>query len=292
MGILLHPFVSIPLSITIDFITDCLKKCYNFLCKDKCKTEKKCGYVSTMPLYLALVCACQYYLISTWDFIQRERLENSNLTMRGAFDNYLDFDQCCAIKPCRLSDTVPEDIGKLVSDVFSRISTLVDKSSDMLNANSYLRYILIAVIILLIFYVIIENCTSKPIPISTFIIGPSTSNHEGQESEQQFEMSTFVQTTQQKSDDDDASHEQESFIQKDPRTRPSKNKTKKKLLIIQIVCCFLTIVYILAVYSSTYSFKNAFTNKLLECDNGLYDSNPGKPINCQRKFLHLILIIQ
>ena len=74
-------------------------------------------------------------------------------------------------------------------------------------------------------------------------------------------------------------------------SKEENEKSKKKLLIFQIVCCFLTILYIVGVILSEYSLKSAFVGKLLECDDGFYeDSNPGKSnINegkfCKRKFL-------
>ena len=71
MSISLHPFVLVPVSVALDFITDCIKKC----CKNTFKTGERCTYVNTMPLYLAFVCACQYYLISRWDLIQRKELD-------------------------------------------------------------------------------------------------------------------------------------------------------------------------------------------------------------------------
>ena len=297
MSILLHPFVLVPLSIALDFITDCIKKC----CKNTFKTENRCSYVNTMPLYLAFVCACQYYLISRWDLIQRKELDNTNLTMRGAFDRYLSFDQCCRErtpeKQCRLSDTRPEDeqnMGYFVSAVFSWIS-----SSDIsnTNSNSNVCYFLIGAIILMIIYVVIENCTSNPIPISSFIIGPSKTNHQNsQETDKNYEMTKNVPIMQQKSHDDDKAsrNEQESLNEKylRPIPNPSKNeKSRKKLLIFQIVCCFLTILYIVGVILSKNSLNSAFVGKLLECEDGFYeDSNTGKSnINegkfCKSKFL-------
>ena len=326
MGILLHPFVSVPISVAIDFVTDYLKKCFNCLCKNKCKTEKKYSYVNTMPLYLAFVCACQYYLVSTWDVLQKKHEKETNLTMRVAFDDYLKFNQCCEERTLdRLcynkNKSHKSDFSNFVSEFFKGISTLVEQSSDMsntnsttlidqssdvsninsttlvdqssdtsnINSNSYVCYTLIGVIILMIIYVIIENCTSNPIPISSFIIGPPNTNHRSQEAEQQFEMTAIVPTMQQKSHDDDSSHEQE-----DPRPSPTKNKkSKKKLLIFKIVCCFLTILYIVGVILSTNSLDNAFVDKLLECGNGLYDTNPGKLNNrgkfCESKFLQWVM---
>ena len=299
MSILLHPFVLVPLSVALDFITDCIKKC----CKNTFKTRKRCNYVNTMPLYFAFVCACQYYLISRWDLIQKETLENTDLTMRGAFDLYLSFDQCCPEKQCRLSDTRPEEeqnMGYFVSVVFSRISSLMEQSSpDMsnTNSNSNVCYFLIGVIIQMITYVIIENCTNNPISISSFIIGPSKTNHESsQETKQKYEMTKNVPLMQQKSLDDDeaSSHEQETFDENYPRPspNPSKNKkSKKKLFIFQIVCCCLTSLYIVGIILSENSLKSAFVGKLLECDDGLYeDSNPGNSsINegkfCKSKFM-------
>ena len=305
MSISLHPFVLVPVSVALDFITDCIKKC----CKNTFKTGERCTYVNTMPLYLAFVCACQYYLIFRWDHIRRERLDNTNLTMRGAFDRYLSFDQCCSErtpeKQCILSDTRPEDeqnMGYFVSKVFSWISALMDQSSSDIsntNSNSYVCYFLIGVIILMITYVIIENCTNNPIPISSFIIGPSKKDHESiQETEQKYEMTENIPIIQQKSDNDDeaSSLEQEIVNEKYPRPSPNPSnneKSKKKLLIFQIVCCFLTILYIQGVILSNFedTLKSAFVGKLLECEDGLYEDSKPKNLSinegkfCKRKFL-------
>merc|ERR1712062_396371 len=87
-GILLHPIVSIPIGVTIDFIFSGFKKCWI-----KCQSENRFGFIYTMPLHLAVVCLSQIFLTLEWSTFHEEYVRPTNLTLRGSFDNYLSFNQ-------------------------------------------------------------------------------------------------------------------------------------------------------------------------------------------------------
>ena len=216
LGILLHPLISIPAAITIDFIISCL-----------------CGFVFSMPLYFALVCLCQYYLISKWDIFKRDILDVNSLAVRGSFDNFLDFNQCCNETSCVLRGKPDINIGKIITDFFNQI---FDDGTDSLTS---LQYVLITVAVVMILYFMIEYCIGKPTPMYLFILGPSRNKRE--------------------------------------------NNIKLLNLKIQLFCCILTVLPLLAMLQSPKLFEQAVVSKLIDCKDGKYDSNPDDPVHCVGK---------
>ena len=222
LGILLHPLISIPVGIAIDFIISCFEKCFNIDCK------KKCVLVFSMPLYFALVCLCQYYLISKWDTFKRDQLDVKSLAVRGSFDLFLDFNQCCAESTCVLSGKPDINIGKIITDFFNW------KSKDGTDSLTSLQYVLITVAVVMILYFMIEYCIGKATPMYRFILGPSRNKRE--------------------------------------------NSIKLLNLKIQLFCCILTVLALLAIFLSPKLFEKALVSKLIACENGKYDSNPDVPV--------------
>ena len=148
-GALLHPIVSIPIGVTIDFIFSWTTKCWN-----KCKSEKRFGFMYTMPLHLAVICLSQIFLTLEWSTFHEEYVLNTNFTLRGSFDNYLRFDQCCDQKqPCVISSSPGLDIGGFITNFVTQISKLVDETN-LSTTLPIVYYILIAATILMVLYIL------------------------------------------------------------------------------------------------------------------------------------------
>ena len=81
MGIMLHPMVIIPISITINFISPFIKKYYF---KNSCLTSR---WKFSMISYFAIICGCQVYLTLMWEKLNSEYLEGTILKLYT-------FDQC------------------------------------------------------------------------------------------------------------------------------------------------------------------------------------------------------
>ena len=88
MGIMLHPIVTIPISITVNFISHRIKKCFSK--KDCLSTRWK--YCFSTVSYFVIICIWQVYLTLMWENLNSEHLE-SNKTLTTAFAFYR-FDQC------------------------------------------------------------------------------------------------------------------------------------------------------------------------------------------------------
>ena len=248
-GILLHPIVSIPIGVTIDFIFSWFKKCWN-----KCQSEKRFAFVYTMPLHLAVVCLSQIFLTLEWSTFHEKYLLTTNLTLRASFDNYLSFDQCCNQKPCVTSGAPGLDIGEFISGFVTQISKLVNESN-FSTTLPIVYYILMAATILMVLYFMIECCMGKIIPMLEFIIGPALN------------------------DDEQAETEQSTSGNEIP-TNVNMNSRKKTILVSQIVCCICVILYVIALWLSPGLFNRALISKLVVCEDGLWDDNPDNPLHC------------
>ena len=255
-GVFLHPIVIIPIGITIDFVLSLLRNGWN-----NCKTDKKCSFAYTMPLHFALICFAQLFLTLEWANYHEEHVLNTNFTLKTSFNNYLDFDQCCNRRPCVTKGKPDLDIGVLVTDFVSLMSKLIDQTN--LDTSPHIL-VLVFTTILMIFYFMIEWCIGNPIPLIEFMIGPSTN-------EQVIENG-----------ENERCNEEE--------TMPPKTKNLKKFYYApQMVCCFLVILYTIALLMSPKLFNQTITFKLFTCENELWDSNPNEPLYCIGMFVVFLI---
>ena len=250
-GALLHPIVSIPIGVTIDFIFSGFKKCWI-----KCQSENRFGFIYTMPLHLAVVCLSQIFLTLEWSTFHEEYVSTTNITLRGSFDNYLSFNQCCNKKPCVISGTPDElDIGEFISGFVTQISNLVDERN-LSTTLPIVYYILMTATILMVLYFMIECCIGKLIPMFDFIIGPMLN------------------------DDDKHGKTEQTPSRNEISTNMNMTSQKKTILASQIVCCICVILYITALFLSPRLFNQALISKLVVCEDGLWDDNPDEPFHC------------
>ena len=255
-GVFLHPTVIIPIGIAIDFVLSLLRNGWN-----NYKTDKKYSFAYTMPLHFALICLAQIFLTFEWANYHEEHVLNTNFTLKTSFNNYLDFDQCCNQRPCVTKGKPDLDIGVLVTDFVSLISKFIDQT--YLDTSPHIL-VLVFTTILMVFYFMIECCIGNPIPLIEFIIGPSTN-------EQRIGNC-------------------ETEICNEEKMMPPKTKNLLKLYYApQIVCCFLVILYIIALLMSPKLFNQTLTFKLFTCENELWDSNPNEPLYCIGMFVVFLI---
>ena len=266
-SVLLHPIVSIPICVTIEFVLSWFKICWN-----KCQLKKWFGFFYTMPLHLAVICLCQIFLTLEWSTFHEEFLLTSNLTLRASFDNYFSFDQCCHQNhPCGISSGPGLDIGGFIANFVTEISKLVDETN-LSTTLPIVYYILIATTILLVIYFMIECCIGNLIPTVVFIIGPPLNNDKQQETEKSI----------MKNGESEAVMDVElSPISINSLTT---NNQKKTFIVSQIVCSIFVTICIIALLWSPGLFHQALTSKLVICHDGLWDSNPDESLNCVGMF--------
>ena len=192
-----------------------------------------------MPLYFALVCLCQYYLIIKWDIFKRDELDANHLAVRGSFDLFLDFNQCCKEATCVLPGKPAINIGKIITNFFNRVS------NDATDSSISLQYVLFTVAVVMIVYFMLEYCISNPTPMYTFILGPSRKKRE--------------------------------------------RNIKLFNLKTQLFCCILSLLAISAMFLTPKLFEKTLVSKLIDCENGKYDSNPDIPVpKCEGKISGLL----
>ena len=224
-----------------------------------------------MPLHLAVICLSQIFLTLEWSTFHEEYLLTSNKTLRGSFDNYLSFDQCCDQKqPCGISSDPGLDIGGFITDFVTEVSKLVDETN-FSTTLPVVYYILIAATILMVLYFMIECCMGKLIPTLEFIIGPPLNKDKDEEETEQSPSGN----------DETGTVTAEEIIS---TTKINMNSRKKTILVSQILCCLCVILYIIALSLSPRLFNQALTSKLVICHDGLWDNNSDESLNCVGKF--------
>ena len=251
-GVFLHPIVIIPIGIAIDFVLSLLRNDWK-----NCMTDKKYAFAYTLPLHFALICFAQLFLTLKWANYHEENVLNTNFTLKTSFNNYLDYDQCCNRRPCVTKGKPDLDIGVLVTDFVSLISKLIDQT--YLDTSPHIL-VLVFTTILMLFYFVTEWCIGNPIPLIEFIIGPSTSGQVIENGE-----------TERCNDEE---------------MMPTKTKNLRKFhYVLQIICCFLVILYTIALLMSPKLFNQTLTSKLFTCENEMWDSNPNEPLHCIGMFV-------
>ena len=77
MGIMLHPIVTIPISITVNFISHRIKKSSS---KNDC-LNSRWKYCFSMVSYFAMICVCQVYLTLMWEKLNSHYLKDNKSTL-------------------------------------------------------------------------------------------------------------------------------------------------------------------------------------------------------------------
>ena len=263
-GALLHPIISIPICVTIDFVVSWFKKLWS-----KCQTDNRFCFVYTMPLHLGLVCLSQIFLTLEWSTFHEEFLLTSNLTLRASFDNYLSFNQCCdEKKSCGISNDPGLDIGGFITDFVTWISVV-----DQTNLGTTLptvNYILIASTLIMVLYFMIEFCLGKLISTITFVIGPPLTNNQNEETEKSKAKDCETETVIVELLPTTSQHQYQGF----------RVHLLALFFLIQIVCFIFVILCIMVLLLSPEIFHKALTSKLVICHDGLWDDNPDVNLHC------------
>ena len=263
-GALLHPIISIPICVTIDFVVSWFKTLWS-----KCHIENRFCFVYTMPLHLAIICLSQIFLTFEWSNFHEEFLLTSNLTLRASFDNYLSFNQCCdQKKSCGTSDDPGLDIGGFITDFVTWISVV-----DQTNLGTTLptvNYILIASTLLMVLYFMIEFCLGKLISTITFVIGPPLTSGQNEETEKSKAKDCETETVIVELLPTTSQHQYQGF----------RVHLLALFFLIQIVCFIFVILCIIVLLLSPEIFHKALTSKLVICHDGLWDDNPDVNLHC------------
>ena len=155
MGIMLHPMVIIPISITINFISPFIKKYYF---KNSCLTSR---WKFSMISYFAIICGCQVYLTLMWEKLNSEYLEGTILKLYT-------FDQC----NCNQNETYSCTLSEGEAPELNTIENY------LLYYYYDLPYFLAGMISILVLWHFGEIYFDAAIPIYQFILGKEDHNLE------------------------------------------------------------------------------------------------------------------
>ena len=232
-----------------------------------------------MPLHFAMICLAQIFLSLEWNTYHQENVLNTNFTLRTSFDNYLDFNQCCDRKPCVTPGAPGLDIGVVITDFVTLISTLIDKIH--FDTTPHVL-VLVSATIVMVIYFMIECCIGNMMSMVEFISGPSIKIQETEQStsrndETETERDNAEETGQSTSRNDETETERDNAEETKP---PKKKRLKKSYIVIQIICFLFVILYIIALLMSPQLFNQTLTFKLFTCEDELWDSNPNEPLHC------------
>ena len=277
MGIMLHPIVTIPISITVNFISHRIKKCFSK--KDCLSTRWK--YCFSTVSYFVIICIWQVYLTLMWENLNSEHLE-SNKTLTTAFAFYR-FDQCTNCS----------------AQIEANFCTLSEGETIQFNIEEYLLqiplstlpYFLIGMTSILVLWHFGEIYFGVAIPIFQFILGSAESTHDIQKPEE-IELPPLQSHDEQENQTCETADVSDITLENQQQSHGSSTKIKKgKWFDRQTLCLILSILYIIAIGLSPLMFSRANFWNDRECKPGFYDdNNDDRILRCEGKNLHDILV--
>ena len=277
MGIMLHPIVTIPISITVNYISHLIKK--------NSSQSYMWKYCFSLVSYFAIICFCEVYLTLMWEKLNSKYFNDDKSFLTTAFA-FHSFDQCnCDGNFCIISDGETPQFN--IEDYLLQIPL------------STLPYFLIGTTSILVLWHFGEIYFGVAIPIFQFILGAdeASSTHDIKKSEE-IELPPLPPTTSSHVNSHDEKVNQtcktaddvsEINLENQQQAHNSSIKTKKgKCFNHQTLCLILSIFYILAIGLSPHIFfsRANFWNDR-ECKAGFYDANTDPRIlRCEGKHLH------
>ena len=272
MGVMLHPFIVIPLAV-------CAKKInkigYNFYIKKvkrKANTKQHFSSISII-LYLGFIALNQMYLYITWVNFREERInqncQNTTLTdaecansfkTANSFGSQL-FNQCDCQElgedACVNTDSTTDTF---LEDVFSSIP------------QDNIPHILIGYTILLIILHLIQNyipCLRLPpsIPMNEFILVElyqTEVEYESKVNDRNNSVDILVGSIYP-----GQIHTREKFSLK----RFKKHK-KRKLCTLGTISFVVALIFLISLYSSVYIVYPTLYEWKVSCNDGFYDTHP------------------
>ena len=310
MGIMMHPIITIPISIAVNFIIHQIKKCTSK--KDCVRSSWK--YCFSMVSYFALICGCQVYLTLMWEKLNNQYLQDNKSTLTTAFAFYT-FDQCHCVQSEAYSCTLSEGETPQFN---------IEDYLDVLGSLSTLPYFLIGRTSILVLWNFAEIYYGFAIPIFQFILGTTNiecildiKNSEELELPQLQSISSYEEThyedvnqicetsdaSEINSESQQESHSHDEGVnqicettdaseinlesQQESHGSPAKNKNEKWFH-YQTLCLILSILYIIAIGLAPLIFSEANFWNDKKCKSGLYDTNSDvRILKCEGKYLHI-----
>ena len=263
MGLMLNPFVTIPISISIKFLASCFQKCIPRSDWLKSLVDKVCF---SMTLYFVVVCASQIYLTGMWKHIS-EDLE------APAFD-YYKFNQCKCNLTDRYSCILSPDEEKQFNIEKSHFLKLIGPEN--------VPYVMIFMTsIIFLWWIVVESVRSQDIPMEEFLLGKSPNDQiEGE----QHEMVPIEANLTEQIEDNEGQQEQ-------PCSTPKKKG--KKWTYFRFFCLLISLLYILALALSPFTFRYVKGHSQGNCPNGTFDEHPDEDVvKCRGKYIQCKILDQ
>ena len=275
MAIMLHPIITIPISITVNFIGHLINKCSS---KKDCLSSRW-KYCFTMTSYFAVICACQVYLTFIWEKVNSKYLEE-NRALTTAFAFYT-FNQC----KCDQTETYSCTLSEGQTPQFNIEEYLLQISL------STLPYFLIGMTSILLLWHFGEIYLGIAIPISHFILGAEKSTPDIKRSDEiELPPLQSISTNEESHDElvtQDCETTDMSEINMENQQQscgpPSRN-AYGKWFNRQTLCLILSIIYFIAIGLCPLIFSNANFWNDRTCQPGFYDANSDpKILQCKGK---------
>ena len=318
MGILLHPFVAIPISVSFKWLDKVCNYIGNNVEEQKNEGKllklKKCFSVCTIMLYLALILITGYCLLFQWINFRETQIDDCPYNRardnceklfisRNTFYSRT-FNQCdCFEDKCIKTQSILGNIEKIIPE-----------------SNDVLHYILFGSIFLLIIFHFIECCYSPSvISMSKFFIGPTLnrgaieskdiSKVNFQETNEGIEMRKInkhslsecvnpnndVEFDTKKSPEVEQSatitNTESSVIEKrhsvDKKKSFSITCLKEKNRIVDLICITFSIILFAGLYTSCFTLLYPVSFKWAKvCNITEFDTHPDPDIiKCERKLV-------
>ena len=266
MGIMLHPIVTIPISIAVKFIL-----------------SPRWKYCFSTVSYFAMICGFQIYLTLMWEKLNSQYFED-NKSAKYAFA-YYKFNQCHCDQNEAYSCTLSEEEDPQFN---------IEDYLDVLGPLSTLPYFLMGMTSILALWNFGEIYFDVAIPILQFILGKreftldikkpeeiDLPSHQSFSSNEESNNEQLNQTCETNVSEIDLENQQQLH---------SSPVTKKygKWFNHQTMCLSLSVLYIIAIGLSPLIFSKANFWNDRECQSGFFDANSNvKILKCEGKYLHL-----
>ena len=286
MGIMLHPIVTIPISIAVNFIGHCITKCSS---KNGCLSSKR-KYCFSMVSYFVMISGCQVYLTLMWEKLNSHYLKDNKSTLTTAFAFYT-FNQC----DCDQSESYSCTLSEGKTPQFN-----IEDYLDLLGSLSTLPYFLIGKTAILLLFHLCEIHFDVAIPMFQFILGttyteytldvkmleeielPNIQSSSSSEEPHKEQVDQTCETTDVSKTTSKVNLENQQEL----HSSHTKNKNGKWFN-HQTLSLIISISYIIAIGLVPLIFSKANFWNDRECKAGFYDANSDvRILKCVGKYVH------